>query len=365
MSSVSTPRQFIAPGGSGLSLTLDEMEMFEHAVSPLGDWCRRTLAVERDKTLDAIGAVQYLPRGVVDTSADAGILVASLVNRSGQIWGGSEWVWPDEPVDMDATVDMDDAAVAFVARAQMEGADAVLFRESIPRATLYLVAAGEDDANVATTLDTLPEGSIVVAIVDGMDRGAVLELLAVTPDTAVFKRHDGTWVEDREWLSVLKSVKPPPMVKIEPDMLPSVAQQVDEATAGTDFRPFKSKDDTDKYVTASAHPYIHELRREADAAMVASNIALLAVAGREISPKDVASTERLKRYWLYGKGAAKIRWGTPGSWRRCYRHLVKYMGPHMTPGYCTNLSQRLGGQGIATHVGTKAKRKAKKVLKGN
>jgi len=32
-------------------------------------------------------------------------------------------------------------------------------------------------------------------------------------------------------------------------------------------------------------------------------------AGREATPKDVASTERLKRYWAEGAGAAKIQWG--------------------------------------------------------
>src|SRR5690606_25528841 len=81
---------------------------------------------------------------------------------------------------------------------------------------------------------------------------------------------------------------------------------------------------------------------------------LVAVAGRELTPKDVASTERLKRYWTIGKGAAKIRWGTPGAWRRCYRHLVKYVGPKIAPGLCTNLSQRLGGPGVATHVTSSA-----------
>jgi hypothetical protein len=32
-------------------------------------------------------------------------------------------------------------------------------------------------------------------------------------------------------------------------------------------------------------------------------------AGREVTPGDAASTERLKRYWTEGPGAAKIQWG--------------------------------------------------------
>lgn len=37
------------------------------------------------------------------------------------------------------------------------------------------------------------------------------------------------------------------------------------------------------------------------------------VAGREISPKDVANTERLKAYWAEGPGSAQILWNTPGD----------------------------------------------------
>lgn len=33
----------------------------------------------------------------------------------------------------------------------------------------------------------------------------------------------------------------------------------------------------------------------------------------------------LRNYWIYGKGAAKIRWGTEGSMKRCIRNLRKYV----------------------------------------
>lgn len=42
------------------------------------------------------------------------------------------------------------------------------------------------------------------------------------------------------------------------------------------------------------------------------------------SPKKGART--LRRYWTRGKGAAKILWGTPGDFKRCVRHLRKYVG---------------------------------------
>ena len=42
------------------------------------------------------------------------------------------------------------------------------------------------------------------------------------------------------------------------------------------------------------------------------------------SPKKGART--LRRYWTRGKGALKIRWGSPGDFKRCVRHLRKYVG---------------------------------------
>ena len=39
------------------------------------------------------------------------------------------------------------------------------------------------------------------------------------------------------------------------------------------------------------------------------------------------ATSRIHTYWTKGKGAAKIRWGTPGDFTRCRRQLLKYVGP--------------------------------------
>lgn len=68
--------------------------------------------------------------------------------------------------------------------------------------------------------------------------------------------------------------------------------------------------------------------------------ALLADAPLTVSPDPRA--EKLRRYWSEGKGALKIRWGTPGDWTRCYRQLRKYMGLR-AKGYCQNLHKRSTG----------------------
>jgi hypothetical protein len=49
--------------------------------------------------------------------------------------------------------------------------------------------------------------------------------------------------------------------------------------------------------------------------------------------RNRGNAEELRQYWTRGKGAAKIRWGTPGDWTRCVRQLSKYMGPR-AKGYC-------------------------------
>lgn len=67
------------------------------------------------------------------------------------------------------------------------------------------------------------------------------------------------------------------------------------------------------------------------------------VAGREITPGDAASTERLMRYWSEGPGAAKIQWGAPGDFDRCVVELGKYVNPGIVKGLCSNLHKRATG----------------------
>lgn len=61
----------------------------------------------------------------------------------------------------------------------------------------------------------------------------------------------------------------------------------------------------------------------------------------DLRPGDGAA-ERLRRYWLYGEGAVKIRWGTPGDFTRCVRELREHM-PGRAEGYCQNLHKRATG----------------------
>jgi hypothetical protein len=65
--------------------------------------------------------------------------------------------------------------------------------------------------------------------------------------------------------------------------------------------------------------------------------------------RNRGNAEKLRRYWVSGKGAAKIRWGAPGDWKRCVRYLSKYMGPR-SKGYCQLRHKEALGIYTATHA---------------
>lgn len=55
-------------------------------------------------------------------------------------------------------------------------------------------------------------------------------------------------------------------------------------------------------------------------------------------------TARIRRYWVRGKGAAKIRWGIPGDFNRCRRQLAKYIAnPDWLAGACANMHKEAIG----------------------
>lgn len=55
-------------------------------------------------------------------------------------------------------------------------------------------------------------------------------------------------------------------------------------------------------------------------------------------------TGRIRRYWVRGKGAAKIRWGVPGDFNRCRRQLAKYIvNPKWLAGACANMHREALG----------------------
>lgn len=153
-----------------------------------------------------------------------------------------------------------------------------------------------------------------LAIVSPDDVQAVMDMVAIVPETSTtttpvtYRREDGKWVEDPQILRDLKSPAPPPVVALETK---EIVQDV-----------LKQVDDIKEVITAA-------FKRAVDI-WTATSKELTAAGGLD---RNRGNAEALRRYWTRGKGAAKIRWGTPGDWTRCVRQLSKYMGPRAR-GYC-------------------------------
>jgi hypothetical protein len=315
--------------------TLDELDL---AAQTGNRWARKIVVKENERIVASVlGDDNRLPVGVLADGSDDAVVG---LYRCGNAWRGSEagWIALDDGEGLRAhALDVDD--VAFIARALDEGADSVVLRPVVPAA---FIAAADD----GESMTEVPDGAKVIAVVDDLDKSAVMDLVIVLPGPEVMRRHAGEWREDDKWLTVLRSVTPPPIVVLEASQIDGVVAQIDAITKDTDW----VETDTDDYLNASG--WSRADRMSVEFAIARSLVA--APAGKAASKATPGGRmpAKLQKYWTVGPGAAKIRWGTPGAWRRCHRYLTKYMGPFRSKGACTNLSQKLGGHGVATHVGS-------------
>lgn len=62
------------------------------------------------------------------------------------------------------------------------------------------------------------------------------------------------------------------------------------------------------------------------------------------TPSDQEAVRRLKRWYLRGEGAARIRWGTEGSFRRCLSIAREHMDEQRAKGFCANLYHEATGR---------------------
>ena len=181
-----------------------------------------------------------------------------------------------------------------------------------------------------------------LAIVSPEDMTAVMDVVAIVPasktstEPSIYERVEGRWQKNEQILLDLKSATPPPVVPLDDkEVLNDVLTQADEASvqaSGSDFNQFWE---------GVVEP-------------------LLAKGGLD---RNRGGAENLRRYWTKGKGALKIRWGTPGDWTRCVRQLSKYMGPR-AKGYCQLRHKEVTGvyTGSKYNVGKKKGRRASGML---
>jgi hypothetical protein len=137
------------------------------------------------------------------------------------------------------------------------------------------------------------------AVVDDLDQQAVMAIIRVKPGPKVLQWDNGEWVNAPEILAQLRGIKPPRLVELDEDQYASVMEQAEQTI------------DKKKPVTAA------------------------------MSPDPNAA--KLRAYWTSGKGNLKIKWGSPGDFKRCVRHLRKYLPPNQLKGYCANLHKMATG----------------------
>jgi hypothetical protein len=186
------------------------------------------------------------------------------------------------------------------------------------RKAVYAAATPKGESRELTpeTSDVAP---LYMAIVAQDDPRAVMDLVSLVPASSdsiepmTFKRVDGEWVKDEKIIRDLNSPTPPPVIVLDDPTLEDVLAQVDGAEA----------------VVAA----LEAMRDSMLTPLWGSRGEIVALVSAGGADRNRGNAEKLRRYWLYGKGAAKIRWNTPGDWTRCVRHLAKYMGPR-AKGYC-------------------------------
>lgn len=231
----------------------------------------------------------------------------------------------------------------------------------------------DPDAIQPTDISGLPEiDRAFVAIVDKDDHNAVLNLAVLAKVDATvyaFVRMNSAWYSAPELLAKFETTDPPFLVKLEDEaQIGSVIEQIDSGDLGAEDREEESQADEEEQAVAAALQSFANTGDSADArdavilaslsgnhrmlnreVIIASDLGLLdarsvddygtilasatGLEGADVFESDYAAARRLKNYWLYGPGAAKIRWGSPGDWTRCVRNLSKYMGPR-AKGYC-------------------------------
>lgn len=175
----------------------------------------------------------------------------------------------------------------------------------------------EASSETSLTPDTTDVKPVYLAIVAPDDPQAVLELVALVPASktsstpTTFKREAGKWVADPKIVNQLRSSNPPPVVTLDDETFKSVLEQVDATLTASLMRVFESK------LTPVWGP----------------NGEILSLVSAGGLDRNRGGAERLRRYWTVGPGGLKIRWNTPGDWKRCVRHLAKYLGPR-AKGYC-------------------------------
>lgn len=229
-----------------------------------------------------------------------------------------------EPIDGDVRlILLDDEVAQDLAAVLSSGASGLVRRFVSPIAWLPPSNDVGQLISLTAAVDTSGDDWKTYAIVDELDTAAVLNLIRLSKGPVLEAyTAGGKWSEDQDLLADLMGVSPPMLVELDEAMTASVIEQVDAGSDPDEGHYEGGGSATENAVTAGVSP----------------------------DPR----AEKLRRYWsIGGKGGLRIKWGLPGDWRRCYRHLRKYMGMR-AKGYCANLHKRNTGMWTGSRLNASA-----------
>lgn len=105
--------------------------------------------------------------------------------------------------------------------------------------------------------------------------------------------------------------------------------------------------------------HIDALRKVADEktaldAKLAKDLTHVKASVEPVTADAVAHTrtpDQLQAYWVHGKGAARVRWGSSGDWSRCVRLLSKYVhNEYVVKAQCNELHKLATGLWTSQHA---------------
>ena len=267
----------------------------------------------------------------------------------------------------------------------------------------------EEDQAVEDSATGPTDEALYFAIVDEIDKTAVMDAIAIVKQNGqpnAFIRSQGAWKPSPDTLTILQGNTPPPVVELpDPETVKTVLTQIDAHDSGTDVAEVSSEDAVqpgetpiaasgfalpdgsytiidevdlqDAVVASGATPELSVKAHIRKRARALNRMDLVPADWRELSLAEIGelgasqsvygefgeiivasgvskghghgNEGKLRAYWTTGKGALKIRWGTPGDLTRCHRHLSKYVGPERAWGLAQSYHRDLFGVYNHTH----------------
>lgn len=266
----------------------------------------------------------------------------------------------------------------------------------------------EEDQAVEDAATGPTDEALYFAIVDEIDKTAVMDAIAIVKQNgapSAFLRSGGAWTPSPDMITILQGSTPPPVVELpDPETVKTVIQQIDAYDSGADqtevseemapqvgevpiaasgfampdgsYTIIEPRDIEEAVVASGAAPDLFVKAHIRKRARALNRMDLVPAAWREFSLAEIGelsaskclygefgeiivasgmpkvnggSAAQLRAYWTIGKGALKIRWGTPGDLTRCHRHLSKYVGPQRAWGLAQSYHKSLFGVYNHTH----------------